>query len=155
MKIHWSFFHLCSLIFFFLKSFQDSFHPENILQLDSFVWVIIICFWSPERIEEDACQCRRHTTDAGWEDPLEEEMVTHSSIFAWRVPRTEETGGLQSRGSQRIGHDLATAHTHKMYICKEVIVHVPLRLWTEVYVRFKLSVTFPFDEIFPFRQPDG
>jgi len=41
----------------------------------------------------------------GWEDPLEKEMATHSSILAWRIPRTEEPGGLQSTGSQRVGHD--------------------------------------------------
>ena len=41
----------------------------------------------------------------GWEDPLEKEMETHSSTFAWRIPWTEEPGGLQSIGSQRIGHD--------------------------------------------------
>ena len=40
----------------------------------------------------------------GWEDPLEKEMVTHSSILAWRIPWTEEAGGLQSMGSQRVGH---------------------------------------------------
>ena len=40
----------------------------------------------------------------GWEDPLEEEMTTHSSILAWRIPWTEGPGGLQSRGSQRDGH---------------------------------------------------
>ena len=34
----------------------------------------------------------------GWEDPLEEQMATHSSILAWRIPRTEESGGLQSMG---------------------------------------------------------
>ena len=39
------------------------------------------------------------------EDPLEEGMVTHSSILAWRVPWTEEPGGLQSTGSQTDGHD--------------------------------------------------
>ena len=39
------------------------------------------------------------------EDPLEEEMTTHSSILAWRIPRTEEPGGLQSIGLQRVGHD--------------------------------------------------
>ena len=44
----------------------------------------------------------------GLEDPLEEEMATHSSILAWEIPRTEEPGGLQSMGSQRVGHDLAT-----------------------------------------------
>ena len=41
----------------------------------------------------------------GREDPLEEGMATHSSILAWEIPRTEETGGLQSMGSQRSGHD--------------------------------------------------
>ena len=41
----------------------------------------------------------------GWEDPLEKGMATHSSILAWRIPWTEEPGGLQSMGSQRVGHN--------------------------------------------------
>ena len=41
----------------------------------------------------------------GWEDPLEKEMATHSSIPAWRIPRMEEPGGLPSTGLQRVGHD--------------------------------------------------
>ena len=41
----------------------------------------------------------------GREDPLKEGMVTHSIILAWRIPWTEEPGGLQSIGSQRVGHD--------------------------------------------------
>ena len=41
----------------------------------------------------------------GWEDPLEKEMVTHSSILAWKIPWTEKLGRLQSTGSQRVGHD--------------------------------------------------
>ena len=40
----------------------------------------------------------------GWEDPLEKEMATHSSILAWRIPWTEEPGRLQSMGLQRVGH---------------------------------------------------
>ena len=40
----------------------------------------------------------------GWEDPLEEGMSTHSSILAWKIPWTEEPGGLQSMGSQRVAH---------------------------------------------------
>ena len=39
------------------------------------------------------------------EDPLEKGMATHSSFLAWRIPWTEEPGGLQSMGSQRVGHD--------------------------------------------------
>ena len=41
----------------------------------------------------------------GWEDPLEKEMATHSSILAWKIPWTEEPGGLQLIGSQRVGQD--------------------------------------------------
>ena len=70
--------------------------------------------------KEFACQCRRckrhRFRSLVWEDPLEEEIVTQSSVLAWKIPRTEETGGLQSRGSQRVGHDLVTENTaHKDY----------------------------------------
>ena len=41
----------------------------------------------------------------GQEDPLEKGMATHSSTLAWKIPWTEEPGGLQSMGSQRVGHD--------------------------------------------------
>ena len=41
----------------------------------------------------------------GWEDPLEKGMATYSSIITWRIPWTEEPGGLQSMGSQRVGHN--------------------------------------------------
>ena len=55
----------------------------------------------------------------GGEDPLEEGMATHSSILAWRIPWTEEPGGLQSIGLPRVGHgwsDLAHAHTVTMTV---------------------------------------
>ena len=41
----------------------------------------------------------------GWEDTLEKEMATHSSILAWKIPRTEEPSRLQSMGSQEVGHE--------------------------------------------------
>ena len=44
----------------------------------------------------------------GWEVPLEKEMATHSSTLAWRIPKTEKPGRLQSMGSQRVRHDWAT-----------------------------------------------
>ena len=47
----------------------------------------------------------------GQEDPLEKGMASYSSILAWRIPWTEEPGGLQSMGLQRIGHDWVTKHT--------------------------------------------
>ena len=49
----------------------------------------------------------------GREDPLEKGMATHSSILAWRIPQTEEPGGLQFMGSQRVRHDWVTKHTHR------------------------------------------
>ena len=54
----------------------------------------------------------------GWEDPLEEGMATHSGILTWRSPWTEEPGGLQSTGLQRVGHNYATnIHTHTHSYC--------------------------------------
>ena len=52
----------------------------------------------------------------GCEDPLVEEMATHSSVLTWKIPRTEEPGRLQSMGSQKVVHDLMTEHacTHPM-----------------------------------------
>ena len=57
--------------------------------------------------KESACQCRRHIFNP-WEDPLEMEMATHSSISAWEIPWTEEPEGLQSMGLQRVRHDVAS-----------------------------------------------
>ena len=62
----------------------------------------------------------------GWEDPLEEDMATHSSILAWRIPWTEEPGGLQSMGLQRVGHDCsalaATAAAGYLLLVEQVSV---------------------------------
>ena len=49
-----------------------------------------------------------------WEDPLEKEMTTHSSILAWEISWTEQPSGLQSMGLQRVGHDLVTEHQQKL-----------------------------------------
>ena len=54
---------------------------------------------NPPAIQETQVQ------SLGREDPLEKEMATHSSILAWEIPWSEESGGLQSMGSQRIGRD--------------------------------------------------
>ena len=51
----------------------------------------------------------------GWEDPLQKEMVTHSSILAWRIPWTEESSGLQSTGSQRAGYNWETSLSFFLY----------------------------------------
>ena len=57
----------------------------------------------------------------GQEDPLEEEMATHSSILAWEVQWTKEPGGLQSMGSQRVGQNLVTGQQQQCYIYPLVI----------------------------------
>ena len=48
----------------------------------------------------------------GWEDPLEKEMATYSSILSWKIPWTEVPSGLQAMGSETAGHDLATKQHH-------------------------------------------
>ena len=52
----------------------------------------------------------------GQEDTLEQAMATHSSIFAWEIPWTEEPGRLQSIGSQRVRHNCATEDIHSTYL---------------------------------------
>ena len=53
-----------------------------------------------------ACHVETWVLSLGWEDTLEKGMATHSSILAWKIPWTEELGGLQSMGSRRVRHDL-------------------------------------------------
>ena len=59
--------------------------------------------------KESACNAETQVRSLGREDPLVKGMATHSSILAWRIPWTEEPGGLQSTGLQRVGHDRATS----------------------------------------------
>ena len=56
-------------------------------------------------VKESACNAGDLCSMPGVEDPLEEGMATHSSILVWRIPWTEERGGLQSKGLQRVRHD--------------------------------------------------
>ena len=58
-------------------------------------------------------RCRRDGQSLGQEDSLEEEMATHSSILAWRIPWTEEPDGLQSMGLRTVRHNITTEHTHR------------------------------------------
>ena len=60
----------------------------------------------------------------GQEDPLEEDMATHSSVPAWRIPWTEEPGRLQSMGSQRVEHNWKDLHT-------QMSTNIPIFILTE------------------------
>ena len=64
------------------------------------------------RDKQSACQAGDWVQPLGWEDSLEKEMATHSSILAWRIPWIEEPGGLQSMGSRGIRLDWVTKHAH-------------------------------------------
>ena len=58
-----------------------------------------------QRIKRLPAMQETRVRSLGWEDPLEKEMATHSSILDWRIPWMEKPGRLQSKGSQRVGHD--------------------------------------------------
>ena len=67
-------------------------------------WTYLVAQWvkNPPAMQEAQ---ETHVQSLGWEDPLEKGMATHSSILAWEIPGTEEPGGPQSMGSQRVRHD--------------------------------------------------
>ena len=58
-----------------------------------------------QRVKRLSAMLKTRVQSLGLEDPLEQEMATHSSILAWKIPWTEEPGRLQSMRSQRVGHD--------------------------------------------------
>ena len=73
--------------------------------------------------------------DLGWEDFLEKGMETHSSILAWRILLTQEPGGLQSTGSQRVRHDWVTKHsTHYSIIlnCGWTTIYLSIHLLKDI-----------------------
>ena len=70
-----------------------------------FIEVQLILIFSGDSVVKNPSAKQDLVQSLGWEDPLEEEMATHSSILAWRIPWTEEPGGLQSMGLQRVGHN--------------------------------------------------
>ena len=59
----------------------------------------------PQMVKNPPAMRETWVRSLGWKGPLEEDMATHSSILAWEIPWTEEPQGLQSIGSQRVGHD--------------------------------------------------
>ena len=65
----------------------------------------MLCSFGYSDDKESDCNAGDHGSISGLEDPLEKEMTTHSSILAWKIPWTEETGRLQSMGLQIVGHD--------------------------------------------------
>ena len=99
----------------------------------------------------------------GWEDLLEEEMATHSSILAWEIPWTEEPDGLQSTGMQRVRHWTHThtnthTHTHTyicvcVYICVYIYIYVCVYIYIYVYVYMLEKAMAPHSSTLAWRIP--
>ena len=67
----------------------------------TYIWASLVT----QMVKNPPAMLEMRVQSLGQEDPLKKEMATHSSILAWRIPWTEEPGGLQSMGLQRVGHD--------------------------------------------------
>ena len=78
-------------------------HPHVAISRQHFAEFITIS-WLAQTVKHLPAVRKTWVQSLGWEDPLEKEMATHSSTLAWKVPWTEEPGGLQPMGSQRVGH---------------------------------------------------
>ena len=75
----------------------------------------------------------------GWEDLLEKEMATHSSILAWRIPWVEERGRLQFMGPQKVGHDWASLHFTSLNILMFISVTLYIDFWKSCLFFFLLT----------------
>ena len=87
---------------FLLSPRKDHCSPRELLR-DQY-WVPLVA----QSVKNLPAMLETRVQSLSWEDPLEKEMTTHSSILAWRIPWTEELGRLQSTGSRRVGHDWAS-----------------------------------------------
>ena len=79
---------------------------ENLRVLKNYAWSTLL--WASlvaQSVKNLPAVQETRVRSLGCEEPLEEEMATHSGILAWKISWTEEPGGLQSMGSQRVGHD--------------------------------------------------
>ena len=79
--------------------------PEMPWRRDRLPTPVFLGFPGGSDCKEITCNEGDLVLSQGQEDPLEEGMAAHSSVLAWRIPWTEEPGGLQSMGSQRVRHD--------------------------------------------------
>ena len=90
------------------KQNLDLLYPDNYFTALIALGIRRKCFLGGSVVKSLPATQRSQETQVGslgWEDSLEEATVTHSSILAWRIPRTEEPGGLPSTGTQRVRHD--------------------------------------------------
>ena len=98
----WGPLHLMCLHLLVSVSFTDAVSNTNMIKQHS---IGILTSLVAQMVKKLPALQQTWFRSLGQKDPLEEGMATHSSILAWRIPWTEEPGGLQSRGSQRVKHD--------------------------------------------------
>ena len=92
---------------FFINHFLSS--TYNLLFFTKAYFYSLFKSFLAQRLKHLPAMRETWVLSLGQEDPLEKEMATYSSILAWRIPWREESGGLQSMGWQRVGHDWATS----------------------------------------------
>ena len=97
----------------------------------SYLVVIFLASLVAQRIKRLPAMQETRVRSLGWEDPLEKEMATHSSILAWSIPWTEETGRLQSTGLQRVGHNWATSHS---YFSKQLFQRIRIQYFSKTLI---------------------
>ena len=80
---------------------------------------VVSAFLVAQSVKNLSAMQEMQVRSLGWEDPLEKEMVTHYSILAWEIPQTEQSGGLQSMGSQRVGHSQRLNNNNNFVLSSE------------------------------------
>ena len=83
----------------------------TLIKVENNIYQMLLCALVAQSVKDLPAMWETWVSSLGWEDPLEKEMAIHSSIPAQRIPWTEEPGGLQSMGLQRVGHDWVTKHS--------------------------------------------
>ena len=79
--------------------------PTKVHLVKAMAFLVVIASLVTQRLKRLPAMWETRVRSLGWEDSLEKEMAIHSRTIAWKIPRTEEPGKLQSMGSQRVGHD--------------------------------------------------
>ena len=80
-------------------------HHRDYLGHEDLFCTVLPCSLVAQRLKHLPGMRETRVQSPGWEDPLEKEMATHSSVLVWRIPGIGEPGGLPSLGSHRVGHD--------------------------------------------------
>ena len=102
--------------------------PDSSVRVDSIgkntgVGVYVCISLVSQRVKHLPAMQETWVRSLGWEDPLEKEMATHSSVLAWKIPWTEKPGGLQSVGSQRVGHNGETSLSKCSYKILDIYIY--------------------------------